>query len=61
MWSNCKLCGNKRKTFNCQKILLKSNDKTYTIKICDACSYTLETIRRLKSGQELKDDDFKED
>lgn len=57
----CKLCSTgTTPLFGATKIKLQTAEGTSTLRICNECATTLESIRHLKSGRELREDDLDE-
>ncbi len=57
----CKLCTTgKTPLFNAVKIKLQTAEGVSTLRICNECATTLENIRLLKNGRELREDDLDE-
>jgi hypothetical protein len=53
----CQLCDtNKIPYFGATKIKLQCTDGVSTLRICGDCAVTLEGLRLLKNGYEMKDD-----
>lgn len=60
--TKCRLCNEGRvPLFGAIKIQIAGIDGTKTIRICNECASTMEALRLLKDGKELREDKIQED